>query len=289
MIDLHAHTNESDGSLTPAELVDRAIGIGLEALAITDHDTFAGYETAAPEAAARGLELVRGIELNTFFAAPQAGRKRVNAHLLAYFLNGVPGPAFVTWLTALQASRRDRNARLVQKLRSMGVDITIDEVETLGRSLTGRPHFARLLVQKGYAGNNEDAFRRYLGEDSPGYVAREAPETADAIARVRAGGGVPVLAHPVRLQIHDAAAERHAIAELRDAGLAAMEVWHSDHGPREVERYARLVQELDLAPSGGSDFHGAAKPDVALGTGRNGNVAVRREILDGLRARAVLA
>ena len=143
MIDLHTHTNESDGSCTPLELLDRALAIGLEAIAITDHDTFAGYDQAAGPAKTYGLDLICAIELS----ARTSGERRRTVHVLGYFLDAPPPKDFRDWVDELLASRRERNLRLVEKLKSMGVPIELNEVERIGKTLTGRPHFARTDVR----------------------------------------------------------------------------------------------------------------------------------------------
>ncbi len=284
MIDLHSHTNESDGTYSPAELVDAALKTRLEALAITDHDTFAGYDQAAPIARERGLDLVCGIEVNSRMSrAVNGSERRWDVHLLGYFLHEPPSAAFRDWLLEMLASRRQRNVSLARKLQFMGIDITLGEVEKLGRTLTGRPHFARVLVDKGYASSTDEAFRQYLGEEAPGFVHRESPQTAVSIQQIEAAGGLSVLAHPVRLGIRDPHQEEEFISELRDAGLRGIEVFHSDHRPPDVERYAALAEKLHLAVSGGSDFHGAAKPNIHLGTGTNGNLNVSNKVLADLR------
>ena len=279
MIDLHSHTNESDGTCTPRELVELAVANRLEALAITDHDTFAGYDQALEPARAAGLELLCGIELNSRIT----GKRKRTAHILGYFLHQPPTDDFRKWLDAMLASRRDRNVRLIEKLRSMGVDIVLDEVQRLGRTLTGRPHFAQVLVQKGYATDSDDAFRKYLDEDAPSYVERHAPEAAVSIRQINDAGGLSVLAHPVRLGFRDPATEEAVIGELAAAGLRGLEVYHSDHQPTDVERYRKLAAKFQLAITGGSDFHGDAKPQISLGAGRGGNVNVPRSVLDNLR------
>lgn len=283
MIDLHSHTNESDGTLTPLELIELATELRLEALAISDHDTFAGFDQALPEARSRGLDLVCGIELST--RVP--GSKVRTVHLLAYFLHRVPPADFRAWLDELISGRRDRNQRLIGTLRGRGIDINLPEVEKLGRTLTGRPHFARILMQKGYVASYEEAFRRYLGETAPTYVERFAPFVEAAIQRVIGSGGLPVLAHPVRLGFRQSEAEEKFIRGLRDAGLAGIEVFHSDHRPADVERYSGLARKYNLAPSGGSDFHGDVKPQIELGTGCNGNLNIPKSVLDGLRSVSV--
>lgn len=282
MIDLHTHTNESDGSCTPLELVDRALAIGLEALGISDHDTFAGYDQAVEPARAYGLDLVCAIELS----ARLTGKLRT-VHVLAYFLHAPPTPEFRDWVTALLTTRRERNIRLLAKLQSMGVAIELSEVERLGRSLTGRPHFAQVLIQKGFATDYEDAFRRYIDESAPGFVERQAPAISEAAEKVAASGGLAVLAHPIRLGMRDPAAEEALIRELRDGGMRGIEVYHSDHRPEDVRRYAGIAKKYDLAVTGGSDFHGDAKPEVALGSGRNGNLDIPRSVLDVMREASV--
>lgn len=280
-IDLHAHTNESDGSLSPEELILLAKKVKLDALAITDHDTFAGYEKALPFARQAGLDLVRGIELNSRLDLANCGEHR-DVHLLAYFPSDEPAPEFSGWLERQVEDRRHRNRLLAEALQSRGIQISLAEVEARGRSLTGRPHFARILVEKGYARNSDDAFRRYLGEHAPTYVQRHSGTTEDVIRIIRLGDGVPVIAHPVRLGVsHNL--ERELLIRLRDAGLLGLEVYHSEHPAMLQAHYLELAGELGLAPTGGSDFHGTAKPDVHLGTGLAGNVEVPREFLQRIR------
>jgi len=280
-IDLHAHTNESDGSLTPEELVRLAKQTGLDALGITDHDTFAGYIKALPFARDAGLDLVCGIELNTRLSSSDRPDAR-SVHLLAYFPGGSPSTEFVSWLLGQQDERRRRNRELVEALRNRGIDISLSEVESRGRSLAGRPHFARILVEKGYAANHEDAFQRFVGEDAPSFVERQSITTEDAIQIVRQAGGIPVIAHPIRLQL-SRQAEENILSRLKRAGLAGLEIYHSEHPPELQAHYRQLAEQLELLPTGGSDFHGKAKPGIRLGTGLNGNLRVPLALLDGIR------
>jgi predicted metal-dependent phosphoesterase TrpH len=281
VIDLHSHTNESDGTFTPLELVELAVEHGVEALAISDHDTFAGYDQALPEAQVRGLDLICGIELST-----RDPRKARAVHLLAYFLRQPPPAEFRAWLAELIEGRRDRNRRLIESLREKGVEIELAEVERLGRTLTGRPHFARILMDKGYAANYDDAFRRYLGETAPTFVERHAPDVPVAIQRVLDAGGLPVLAHPIRLGMRDLNAEETFIRQLRDAGLRGIEVFHSDHRTADMDRYAGIARKYNLLVTGGSDFHGDIKPQISLGTGYRGNLNIPLTVLNDLRAAA---
>ena len=284
-IDLHSHTNESDGSLSPAELVALARQNGLRALGITDHDTFNGYLKAREFARMAKLELVCGIELNTKMSRrPELSRRAV--HLLAYFLTDEPPAVFTKWLESERLERRDRNARLAGKLQAQGLDVTLEEVEARGKSLAGRPHFARVLVDKGYAENSEEAFARYLGEQAPTFVQRQSKTTPEVIQIVREAGGIPSVAHPIRLGL-PRTQERELLIEYRAAGLVGLEVYHSEHPPELQAYYRQLADELDLMPTGGSDFHGSIKPDIDLGTGFQGNVRVPFVFLENLRSVAV--
>jgi predicted metal-dependent phosphoesterase TrpH len=274
LIDLHTHTDESDGSYSPAELIAEAVSLKLEALGITDHDTLAGYDAAEPLARAAGLDLVCGIELSTKLR----GR---SVHLLGYFLNGPPAAAFRDWLREMQESRRDRNIRLAEKLRSMGMDVSLAEVEARGRSLAGRPHFAQVMVEKGYVEDTRQAFDDFLDESAKAYVDRKEPQFPEAVQLILDAGGLPSLPHPVRVPRNGAPFE-DLIGEMVDAGLKAIEVYHSDHEPADERFFAQQAARHGLGITGGSDFHGAMKPHIHLGTGA-GNLHVPRAVLDQLR------
>jgi len=279
MIDLHSHTDRSDGTFTPEELVAEAVRVGLSALAITDHDTFAGYDAAVPLAADAGLELICGIELSTRYMGN-------SIHLLGYFPVTPPSDELRAWLEFLQANRRERNVRLIDKLRTLGVDITLAEVEKKGRTLTARPHFARVLVEKGYAKDLEDAFTLYLDESAKGYVQRQEVPIEEALERIAQSGGVSSLAHPVRVAKNNWAKLAEYIGDLAGYGLRAVEVYHSDHSPENVSCYKTLAEQNGLGMTGGSDFHGGNKPNINLGTGMRNNLAVPDEVLEKLKALA---
>ena len=206
-------------------------------------------------------------------------------HLLGYFANEPPAAEFREWLLDLQRSRRDRNLRLIARLRELGVDISIEEVEAKGRSMTGRPHFARVLVEKGYVPDYEQAFDQYLDESAKGYVQRREVPMNEGIERVGAAGGVASLAHPIRVgRRHGNDGLEDWVTEMRDMGLRALEAFHSDHRPEDTARYLDIARRLDLAVTGGSDFHGDNKPGIQLGRGYNGNLDIPRALLDRLRA-----
>jgi len=274
LIDLHSHTNESDGTCSPAELVQEAVRAGVKVLGITDHDTFRGFDQAAPLARRAGVEVVCGIELSTKLQGH-------SVHLLGYFLGDNGLKNFRTWVLEMQKSRRERNVRLAARLRELGFDITLEEAEKRGRGMTGRPHFAQLLVQKGYVANLRQAFDEYLDESAKGYVHRIEPQLSEGVARIREAGGIASLAHPVRVRADVPA----LLPELCEAGLNAIEAYHSDHTPGDTRQYLGLAQRYGLMVTGGSDFHGAVKPGVQLGTGYNGNLRIPANLLDQLRER----
>jgi 3',5'-nucleoside bisphosphate phosphatase len=284
MIDLHTHTDQSDGTASPAALVEQAMSLRLEALAVTDHDTLAGYDLAAPLAAKAGLELVCGIELSTRLEKKSDGPRLPSVHLLSYFPDRPPSPEFRAWLNRHQESRRQRNRDLIAKLQSFGLDITLEEVQVLGHNLTGRPHFAKILLKKGYVSTIQEAFDVYLADDAKAAVDREEPKLVDAIRHVAEAGGLPSLAHPVRLPHNDRESLQTLLRELIDAGLLGIEVHHSDHTPEATELYLSLADEFKLIITGGSDYHGGNKPGVSLATGRNGNLKLGYELLERMRA-----
>jgi 3',5'-nucleoside bisphosphate phosphatase len=249
-------------------------------LSITDHDTFAGYERAMPLAQRLGVELIWGIELSTKLHGH-------SVHLLGYFPDGAAAhepavPAsFSQWVLDMQSSRRERNVRLAERLRELGFDITLEEAEARGRGMTGRPHFAQIMVEKGYVANFRQAFDEYLDESARGYVFRREPQLAEGVRRIREAGGIASLAHPARVR-EDVAA---MMPELCSAGLNAIEAYHSDHAEEETRFYLGLADRYGLMVTGGSDFHGAVKPEVRLGTGCEGNLRVPEQVVERLRGR----
>ena len=274
LIDLHSHTNESDGTFSPEQLITEAVRNSVDALSITDHDTFAGYDAAREPARRAGVELLCGIELSTKLYGH-------SVHLLGYFpeVNGANG--IREWVEDMQASRRERNERLAARLRELGFDITLEEAEARGRGMTGRPHFAQIMVEKGYVSNLRQAFDEYLDESAKGYVFRREPQFAEAVERIRGAAGIASLAHPIRVR----GDVPSLLPELCDAGLNAIEAYHSDHGERETGMYLELARKYGLLVTGGSDFHGALKPEIQLGSGCDGNLRIPREVLEKLRAR----
>ena len=246
---------------------------GVTTLGITDHDTFSGYDQALAPAAAAGLKLVCGIELSTKLHG-------YSVHLLGYFLSSDGLADFREWVLDLQAARRDRNARLAQRLQELGFDITLEEVVARGRGMAGRPHFAQIMVEKGYVSGIREAFDKYLDESAAGYVYRREPQFAEGVEHIRNAGGIASLAHPIRVK-GDVPA---LMPELRDSGLSALEAYHSDQDQAHTELYLGLAEKYGMLVTGGSDYHGAVKPGVKLGRGYNGNLHVPEDVVEKMRS-----
>ena len=281
MIDLHTHTTASDGASSPARLIEEALAASLAAISVCDHDTLAGSEAAAPIAREAGLDFIGGIELSARFR--DDGQPRgPSIHLLGYFPHRPPSTGFHDWVVDLQAQRRERNARMIERLRAHGVDVSIDEVTELSGGLPGRPHFARVLLRKGYVPDYESAFREYLGEFGRAYVARRSPEVGEAIRRIGEAGGVASLAHPVRFKKYGARFEEF-VARMKDLGLRAIEIYHSEHSNEDVEHFRARARDHRLLVTGGSDYHGDLKPNVRLGMGSTSHCSIPDEILETLR------
>lgn len=250
-IDLHTHSTASDGTQPPAELVAEARAAGLDVVAITDHDTTAGWHEATRAAVEQGIDLVRGIEIS-------CSRHHESIHLLGY----LPDPDDAELALELARARESRITRMDRMIRRMvdgGIDITAEEVraQVAPGATLGRPHLADALAAKGVVASRDDAFRELLHDGSPYYVGHYAPDPVTAIRLVRDAGGVAVLAHPFAMRmgtVTDAMVE-----ELAAAGLAGLEVHHRDHTDEDVERALRLARRHDLVVTGSSDYHGTGK------------------------------
>jgi len=255
-IDLHAHSSASDGTTSPAQLVRHAAEVGLDVVALTDHDTTGGWDEAE-QARPAGLRLVRGAEIS-------CRADGISLHLLAYLFDPYDGP-LADALHALRASRVGRAERMVEQLVADGVPVTWGQVQGLAGGTVGRPHVAQALVDAGLVGSLGEAFTsEWIGAEGRYWVGKEELDVVRAIELVRAAGGVTVFAHPGaaargRTVGHD------VIARMAVAGLAGLEVDHPDHTAHERTHLRRLAAELDLVVTGSSDYHGANK-QVALGS-----------------------
>lgn len=250
--DLHLHTTASDGSVRPAQIVQLALQAGLDAIAITDHDTFDGIEQA--KAQSSGLQIIPGIELSCDING-------IDVHILAYWLDYK-----AKWLNdeleRLRKGRYERAQKIVQKLNENGFDIEFDDILNIaGDAALGRSHVARVMLQKGFVDNIQEAFDRYLGKDSPCYVSKPARDPDDIFKLVTKAGGVTSLAHPASAGIDE------FIPDLIKKGLTGIEVYHPDHSPDQVKFYEDICRQYNVVPTAGSDFHAhKSKRGTRIGT-----------------------
>ncbi len=286
-IDLHVHTIASDGRDTPAQVVRNAAEAKLSAIAITDHDTLDGLAEAESEAKKCGIELIRGCELSV-------KSERGEVHILGLW---IPHKAqkLENALQILREHRAMRNIEIVDKLRAIGVDISYDDVLQIacGNNATsadssspknsiGRPHIAAVLLQKGYVSSITEAFSRYIGNNCQAYGSKKLFEVEEIMELLRDVKATICLAHPGLIRCTPSWLEGY-ILYLRGLGLHGLEVYHSTHSDNVTYRLLSLAKKYDLCISGGSDYHGAAKPNIFLGCGK-GNLCLGYDILDKLKA-----
>ena len=277
MIDLHTHTTASDGSYSPTELVQLARQSNLQAIAVTDHDTVAGLAEARQAASEIDLELVNGVEMSCQI---QTG----TLHMLGYFIDPENQP-LQGLLDQLVNSRKKRNPQIVAKLNELGYEMSIAEVQAQAAGpIVSRLHIARVMLEKGFVRSIDEAFGRFLGDKGSAYVQRIEPEPSRAIKLIHQAGGLAVVAHPVHLRGDNERELSKKLKDLAELGLDGVEVWYPEHTAEITEQLWRICQRLDLAPVGGSDFHGSAKGHIQLGVGRGG-LNIPLEILDRLKSR----
>jgi len=280
--DFHTHTCVSDGSLTPAELVRRAAANGVTGIAVTDHDTVDGIAEARAEGERCGIEVLGGIELSV----NEADGSRA-MHILGLGLED-PAPLRAR-LEALRRSREERAARIVGHLRRNGVALELAAVEAQAAGgAVGRPHVARALVELGAVRDVDEAFTRWLRRGRPAFEPNAELSAREAIEMVHAAGGVAVLAHPPLSGGVDSPGGLAAFVErLVPLGLDGLEIWHPSHKPTVARRLRRIAAAHGLLETGGSDFHGADRPDVEVGRGRGGKLRIGRDVRDALERRLV--
>ena len=278
IIDLHLHTTYSDGRLKPAQLVRLCADRGLEVIAVSDHDSTEGldevYETAS---GLPGLTVIPAIELSTDIPGSEV-------HVLGYFVDR-HDPELQSALTRFRDGREHRGKRMVERLAELGVEVSWERVKELsGGGAIGRPHIAQAMVEAGHVRYPKDAFDQYLGRNGPAYAERAKLTPREAVAMLRANGAVPVMAHPTysasKSDRDEVTQLREILTELKEAGLAGMEVHYGDYTPDQVEYLAALARELDLIACGGSDYHASGNP----GEPEPGSVGPPLETVEALRA-----
>ena len=290
MIDLHCHTTVSDGGDSPRELVAKAAAVGLDVIAVTDHDNDSGCSEAVAAGRELGVEVVRGVEISCDVEDLAARGYRPSArptmHLLGYFIPEAENPLSAA-LAELQDARANRNRHIVDRLNELDIPVTFEEVEAEAGgpgAQIGRPHFAAVLVRHGAVPDYQTAFDDYLAKGAKAYITRKLYTPAEAIELMLSAGVVPVLAHPFTLNLDTEELERF-VDELVAAGLKGIEGYHGDLPLVEQEPYRALGAAKGLVVSGGSDYHGDMRPDRGLPGGRH-NVGVPDQVLDELHAAA---
>ena len=273
-IDLHVHSNKSDGTYTPSELVDYALQKGLSAFALTDHDTTDGLEEAAVYAEGKPIEVIPGIE----FSSENEGK---DIHVVGLYIN-YDAPAFQARLKSFVDSRINRNIKMCRNLQEAGIDITFDKLcaANPGAVIT-RAHYAAYLTEHGYVTSRAEAFSKYVGDNCKYYVPREKITPAQAVELILQAGGVPILAHPPLYHMGNERLDA-LVGVLKQAGLMGIEAFYSSYSNQDERDMLRLAKKYDLLLSGGSDFHGANKPGLDLGTGY-GKLFVPYEILEKIK------
>ncbi len=271
MVDLHVHSNRSDGTYSPAQLVDYAMEKGLTAFALTDHDTVDGLDEAMEYAdglkTAKGPsckvpEVIPGIELSTEYDGRDIHIVGLN---IDYRKDG-----FADYLRTFIESRDTRNQKMCALLSKAGIDISCEKLlEEFPGSVITRAHYARYMLNHGYINSISEAFDKYIGDTCPYFVPREKISPAQAVSLILSADGIPVLAHPILYHMSDIGLDK-LTAELKSAGLAGIEAIYSTYNSADERKIRRLAQKHGLRISGGSDFHGANKPglDLAVGYGR---------------------
>lgn len=275
-IDLHTHSIRSDGSFTPSDLVRHGKENGLAALALTDHDSIDGVEEAMRTGEEIGMEVVPGIEFSV--------QSKTETHILGYYID-IHHPSLLEALEQIRRERRERNHMVVENLRKLGFDVSLEEVFPLApNGLIGRAHFAKLLVQKGYVSSVKEAFDLYLSNGKPAYASNQSLSPQRAVQLIKEAGGCAFVAHLHLIRMEDAPL-REFLSDLKKVGLDGIEGYYTEYTPEMQETYQRMAKELGLLLSGGTDFHGAMKPHISIGTGY-GNLAIPYTLLEQIKARS---
>ena len=291
--DLHMHSTASDGTDAPGDLPKLAKKAGLKAIALTDHDTTAGLAEFMAAAKKARLKAVPGIELSAdpaiLHAEPDKIPRLGTLHVLGYFINP-EAPHLAEIEARLREARAQRNPEMVKRLQELGMNIDYEEVieaagggPSGGGGIVGRPHIGQVMMRKGYVKSIHEAFTRYIGQGGEAYVRKDRLSAEEAINAIHEAGGLAVLAHPTQLGIDSAAQLEHAVATLKNLGIDGIETRHSDHEPRDTERFMKLAEKLNLLTTGGSDYHGSRKT-VELG-GQKVPLTVYEQLLDAHRQR----
>jgi len=253
-VDLHIHSNYSDGKFYPYELVEKAAALGLTVMAISDHDSVDGIPSAVSAAKSHpGLTFIPGVEIST--DVPHG-----EIHVLGYFIN-YNNPELLETLRKMRSSRVERAIKMVNKLANMGIKIEWSRVQQIAQgSAIGRPHIAQAMQEKGYITSFKEAFAKYIGREGPAYVEREKMTPAEAVKLILHSGGLPVFAHPVTFKGYET-----IIVDMVAAGLVGLEVYYNNSTHEDIRKMQALADKYNLVPTGGSDYHGIEPTEVPIG------------------------
>ncbi len=276
--DLHTHTTASDGSDSPSELVSLARAAKLSAVAVTDHDTVSGIPEGLAQGQREGVDVIPGVELSVISS-------RGNMHMLGYLIQ-VDSPSLSSVLKKVQKARAARNPKILEKLCSLGLELTEQDLQDVSAGgQIGRPHIARAMVAKGYVRSVSEAFDKYLKKDAPAYVPKSILTPSEAVKTIHEAGGVAVLAHPFSLDFGTFSRLEEVLSGLVELGIDGIECYYSEHSRKLTDFCIEFCRKHDLVVTGGSDYHGRAKPHIKLGKGR-GNLCVPDSCVEELRSRA---
>lgn len=264
-IDLHIHSTASDGSLTPADIIDHAQKLNLAAIAITDHDSVDGSKEALQIGIPPSLRFLTGVEISA--AHPPFFPGSGSFHILGYDIH-LDNRDLNQALSKLRDARKNRNPAILRLLSKLGFQISLAEVyQEVGEGQLGRPHIAYAMLKKGFVASIDEAFDKYLGTQGSAYVEKDRIECEQAIKIIRAAGGIPVLAHPALLNIENNKKLDALLQNLMKIGLAGIEVYYPGHSPQQIRQYTELARKYDLLMTGGTDFHGTIMPEIKMGSG----------------------
>ena len=271
-VDLHIHSNYSDGTASPAEIIHNAYANGLHAIALTDHDTVDGIQDAlnAADKMSRSFIMIPGVEISADYKHP--------LHILGYFhqsnyMNINP------FLAEMKRERHIRNQGIINKLNNLGIRVTMDDVKQIaGKEVFGRPHIAAALISKGFAASQTTAFNDFLSAGRKAYVSKRSLPPDECVAAIADAGGLPVIAHPSQIGLRLGDVELLAQWLIKH-GLFGIEAYYPEHTPKETANYLDLARNLNISATGGSDYHGDYRKHIMLGSGKDGNLFVPDSVL----------
>lgn len=272
-IDLHTHSNCSDGSMTPRELVKHAASRGVSAIALSDHDTVAGIDEAIEAGKEYGVEIVPAIEFSV--------QSATETHILGFYIDH-KSDILSEALKKINAVRWQRTVNTCENLQKLGFDVTMDEALAIAPSgLIGRAHFARILMEKGYVASVKEGFEKYLANGRPAYDGTQALTAKEAVELINSIGGVAFVAHPHLIRLDDKEL-RSFLLSLKEAGLTGIEGYYNEYTPEMQDYFQGLAKELGLEICGGTDFHARMKPHIEIGIGQ-GNMQIPYEVLENIK------